>query len=701
MSTNGLTQKDAEQIIRMFNVGFNSALLYGGAHPTTLKNTEPFIAQIMKSLDLSPIISLIIDRESLFLDDVCADRIINPKRIISQFTKIKIVSVSFERGITQQSIQEFFKLAGDMNLNYNAEQIESHFKASGLQGLRLNHVRYGKITSDETLISRDTASLLDQSLQGDRHPVVDQQTLDEIQKVISLAKTLDRPKESAQTLAQTIIYDKTGDASVSSIEAMRREVRDADAQSVDTLLNAVLELKVNLSEALEAHKLTGKILAAAEPAQKEMDKLTCDVLARLIREEYSKGAISTKRLAQIVRRMLPDLSELKRVLPMLKNMLIEDGMSLGDYLLLVRSIDMEVENDSISELISDAASGIGASTDDVVKAIKANPSEAAKLMFLASEINNGTNQDDAQLSAVLCEYVEKVSSSIALESKEIQGPQGNRALGKIITHVESQLVDKLKSYGIDEPVLLRIKQMLEQRYQQTCSSATAMWVAENIPIDKEHEIQNLAERLNAFLGQEQSIQKISEPLIVSLRAKGYNQEQIAAFVQQLSKYIDSKKKFSVPAEILSANNMLFMLNREIKQHIRYNTPFSTLLISIITIRKPPSSNPERPSPDALQELTPQLFSFVKTSLRDIDLVGSLNNKDGVILALLTMTNLDGANVVVHRMRSAMCSTGFSLQGETVYIDPVISITIPEKEVTKDLNSYLDVAKNNHKKQFDT
>ncbi|NLD91640.1 MAG: hypothetical protein GX639_03115 [Fibrobacter sp.] len=701
MSTNELPQKDAEQIIRMFNVGFNSALLYGGAHPTTLKNIEPFTAQIMKSLDQTPIISLIIDRESLFLDDVCADRIINPKRIISQFTKTKIVSVSFERGITQQSIQEFLKLAGDMNLNYNAEQIESHFKASGLQGLRLNHVRYGKITSDETLISRDAASRLDQSQQVNRQPEVDQQTLDEIKKVISLAKTLDRPKESAQTLAQTIIYDKTGDASVSSIEAMRREVHDADAQSVDMLLNAVLELKVNLSEALEAHTLTGKILTAAEPAQKEMDKLTCDVLARLIREEYSKGSISTKRLAQIVRRMLPDLSELKRVLPMLKNMLIEDGMSLADYLLLVRSIDMEVENDSISELISDAASGIGASTDDVVNAIKANPAEAAKLMFLASEIHNGINQDDVQLSTVLCEYVEKVSSSIALESKEIQGHQGNKALGKIITHVESQLVDKLKSYGIDEPVLLRIKQMLEQRYQQTCSDATAMWVAENIPIDKEHEIQNLAERLNAFLGQEQSIQKISEPLIASLQAKGYNQEQIAAFVQQLSKYIDSKKKFSVPAEILSANNMLFMLNREIKQHIRYNTPFSTLLISIMTIRKPSSSKPERPSPDALQELTTQLFSFVKSALRDIDLIGSLNNKDGVILAILTMTNLDGANVVVHRMKSALCSTGFSLHGETVYIDPVISITIPEKEVTKDLNSYLDVAKNNHKKQFDT
>jgi hypothetical protein len=683
----------------MFNVGFNSALLYGGAHPTTLKNIEPFIAQIIKSVDQSPIISFIIDRESLFLDDFCADRIINTKRIISQFTKIKIVSVSFERGITQQSIQEFFKLAGDMNMQNTAEQIEAYFKANGLPGLRLNHVRYGKITSDETLISRETASRIDQPQQSMHQRTIDQQTFDEIQKVISLAKMLDRPKESAQALAQTIMYDKTGTAAVSTIEEMRQEVRNADAQSVDALLNAVLELKVDLSEALEAHKLTGKILAAAEPALNEMDKLSCEVLTKLIREEYSKGAISTKRLAQIIRRMLPDISELKRVLPMLKNVLLQDGMQLTDYLQLIRSIDMEVENDSISELISNAASGIGASTEDVVKAIKANPSEAAKLMFLASEIQNGINQDDAQLSNVLCEYVEKVSSSVALESKEIQGSQGNKALGKIITHVESQLIDKLKVYGVDEPVLLKIKQMLEQRYQQTCTNTSAMWVAENIPIDKEHEVQNLTERLSAFLGQEQSIQNLSEPLIASLSAKGYNQEQITKFIQQMSKYIDSKKKFPVPAEILSANNMLFMLNREIKQHTRYHTPFSTLLISIATIHRPQSPKPERPSPDALQELTPQLFSFVKHALRDIDLVGSLNNKDGVILALLTMTNHEGANVVLQRMRNTMHSTGFTLQGETVHIDPIISITIPESDSTRDLNSYLDVARNNHKKQI--
>src|SRR5512133_992935 len=174
MSANGLTQKDAEQIIRMFNVGFNSALLYGGAHPTTIKNIEPFIAQIIKSLDQSPIISFIIDRESFFLDDFCANRIINNKRIISQFTKIKIISVSFEKGITQQSIQEFFKLAGDMNVLNNAEQIEAHFKASGLRGLRLNHVRYGKITSDETLISRETASRIDQPQQPMHQGSIDQ-----------------------------------------------------------------------------------------------------------------------------------------------------------------------------------------------------------------------------------------------------------------------------------------------------------------------------------------------------------------------------------------------------------------------------------------------------------------------------------------------------------------------------------------------
>jgi|GEM_PF-975374 len=694
-----LTQKQADQLIRMFNVGFNSALLYGGDHPTTLKNIEPFAALISKELETIPIISIIIERDSLFIDEFSTDKAVNPKRIVSHFAKSNIHSISFKKDLTLRCTQAFFRLAVNMNETHTAEEIEEFFILSDCKGIRLNHVRFEKVTSDETLVSRDTAETFRNITGTDTSQVsLSKSAIDEIQKVISLAKMLEQPGETAKSLAQSIAEDKSGQNAARSIEHMRSEIRTSSPESIEALLNAVLELKVDLSEALEAQKLTGKILAAEDPAQSQMDKLTCDVLVKLIEDEYSSGNISMRRLAQIIRRMLPDMAELKRILPMLKSTLLRDGMQLTDYLMLIRQIDVEVESETLSTLLSDAASGIGASSEDVAAAIKAHPDDAAKLIFLASEIRNGTDQDEMQLSNFLTEYIEKASSSIALDSKDINGPQGDKALGKIITNVQSQLIDKLKLYGIEQPVLLKVKDLLEERYNLTCTATIAEWMADTVSLDSDTEMQGLAQKLASFVNQENSIQNLSAPLFNAFSSKGYSKEQIEGFIQKLSAHIKAGKKAALPSDILSANNMLFMLNREIKQHSRYNTPFCTLLISASAIF---NKNQEAhiPSAEELTELTPQLFIFVKKATRDIDLIGSLNNKDAVILVLLTMTNYEGAMVVLKRIHSTIAKTIFTVKNHPVCIDPIISITIPEKEITRDLNTYLENAKINHKNKL--
>lgn len=694
--TSVLNQKQAEQIIRMFNVGFNSALLYGGDHPTTLKNIDPFIVLIVKELNFIPIVSIIIDRESLFIDEFCADKIVNPKRIINQFTKCAIQSVSFENGVEHRDIQEFFRLATDVKTVPRADQIQNSLKQSGCNGIRLNHIRYGKITSDETLISKSSVSSsapTDTAFTG----TINNTAIKEIEKILSLAQLLEQPQETAASITSSITDEKSALSAANTIARIRGEVHCAEPQSIESLLNAVFELKIDLSEALATHKLTGKILAAAEPAQKQMDNLTCEVLAKLVKDEYSKGEMPVKRLAQIIRRMLPDLSELKRVLPLLKNTLLAEGMSLTDYLQLIRLIDLEIESESLASLLDDAASGIGVSTEEVVRAIRTQPNDAAKLMFLAAEIRQGTNDDDAQLSNMLTEYVEKVSTSIALDSKDVTGPQGSKILGKIISQVESQLFDKLKKYGIDEPVLLKVKSLLQKRFQSTHENTSTQWMINNISLENGTEIQSLADKLNRFLGQEQLLPKLAEPLIESLTSKGYGREYIEDFIKNLSNKIASGKKL-LPSNVLSSNNMLFLLNREIKQHFRYNTPFSTLIISAHLLHFPDRTT-RKPSPEDLVLLNSPLFSLIKDLLRDIDLIGSVDSTDEKnIFTLLTMTSEKGASVVQKRIVKSILSTQFKLNDLIIRIEPAVSITFPVKEATKDLNSYLEVARSNHNRE---
>jgi hypothetical protein len=686
-------QKQADLMARSFNVGFNSAMLYGGDHPTTQKNVDPFVRLLHTILDTNPMVSIICDRDSIYIEEFCTDRAVNPKRIVAHFAKIGIQSISFNFGLTLNEVLLLFKLIGDNKAIIPVAQIQAALQAAGSQSISLNYVRYGKITTDQQLVGKGQY-ISDGPIDLGASRIHDE-AIHEIEKVLSLAKLINAPEQTAQMITQSLGTADGAANATASLSRIRAEVESAEPQSIESLLNAVFELKIDLNDALAAQKMTGKILSSMTPVQKEMDNLTCDVIVKLVREEYSKGELPVRRLAQIIRRMLPDISELKRVLPQLKTALLNDGMTLQDYLQLVRMLDLELQSETLVTLLNDAASGIGVTVDDVVKAIRSEPKDAAKLMFLAAEIRHGTEQDDAQLSNLLTEYIEKVSTSIALDSKELSGPQGSAVLGKIVTQIEGQLLDKLKKYGIDEPVLLQVKSMLTERLAATCDTAGAQWMMDVVLSDGKTDTADISGKIASFLSTESQLNKIKDPLKEALTSRGFSGDQIQKFVNRLASHIASGKKIVLPSNALSSNNMIFLLNRELKQHNRYNTPFTTLLISIRGVYTD-DINIRIPMADDFVEIVPQIYSIVKSTLRDIDLVGTLGGDDDhMILALLSMTPADGAGVVQKRLIKKLSDRHFKRSSGTVNILPHISLSSPEQNAAKDLKSYIELAKNNH------
>lgn len=688
-------QKEADQIARLFNVGFNSALLYGGDHPTTSRNIEPLLSQLTKTLQIIPMISLIVDRDSLYIEDFCTDKAVNPKRLIIQLSRIGIKSISFEKGVSMQGLQVLLKLAGDQKAQTQADQIQKILQNNGA-GVRLNYIRLGKITTDQTLVNRDE-EMVTTGVPQQKSGQLSQGALEEIEKILSLARLIEQPQEISEKLSKSIGTQDGAVQVARTIAQMRTEVQEAEPQSIESLLNAVFELKLDLSEALAVQKMTGKILSAADPVQKQMDNLTCDVLMKLIKEEYAQGELPVRRLAQIIRRMLPDISELKRVLPLLKTTLLKEGMSLSDYLQLVKMLDLEVQSEQLATLLNDAASGIGVSVDDVVKAIRTEPNDAARLMFLAAEIRQGTKQDDVLLSNMLTEYIEKVSTSFALDTNGLEGPKGGQVLGKILSQVEGQLLEKLKKYGIDEPVLAKVKAQLDMRFSSTFDTAAAQWMVNAVSSEQSNEVGDLSAKLAAFIGQDTMLSRLRDPLVDALASRGFAKERIEGFISRLAEHISSGKKIVLPSTALSSNNMLFLLNREIKQHIRYDTPFSTLLISIDTIAQSDGLR-KKPGNEETSELLPKLFVIVKQMLRDIDLIGSLGGEDEhAVFVLLTMTAIEGARVVQERVIEKIRSKEFKYGNTSLRIDPVVSVTVPDKNVTRDSKSYLEIARKNHKR----
>ncbi len=675
-----LQQKTAEQLLRLFNVVFNSAMLYGGSHPTTIKSVAPFFEALSKALDSIDMISIVVDRESLFIEEWPGDKIINIRRILQQFEKTGIISVTFEKGISTADVELFIRYAGDSNTVIPAAEIQKILKQSGAAGIKLNYVRYGKITDDQTIVGKNEATMSDVKGDGAAAFKYGEQSIRQLEEIVSLARLLENPEKSAETFTRTALDPQMTEEAVRQLSELRTAVNKTDAPSIDLLLNSVFELRADLQEAIAVQKETGKLLASTQPVTAEMDNLTCDVIVKLVREEYGAGKVSLRRLAEIIRRMLPDVNELKKLLPKLKPALLEAGMSLSDYLQLIRTLNIELESEALAGTLHDAASGIGASVDELVAAIRSQPDDAARLLIMASEIRKGVKEDEAQLSTLLTEYIEKVSTSLALDSKKISSCD---TLKKILSQIETQLLGNLKKYGLEEPVLLKIGSMLSERLDSVYNNAAAKWVFSEIDSQKNITVQDISDRLISMIGEQAHLDRLYDPVTAALTARGFDKEQIEILFKKIAERIASGKMIKLPPGILSANNIHFLLDREIKQHTRYNTPFASIMVTIEGVII--NDTTRRPSAEEINFILPGIFSTVKHVLRDIDLVGALSAPDErVVFALLAMTDGGGAEIARQRIIKKLESLIVKIGNREGKIIVAASVTYPVTGVKYDM-----------------
>jgi hypothetical protein len=697
-SNTGLDIKTIEQLARLFNVAFNGALLYGGDHPTTRKSAEPFFSILSSVLPSVHSLSIVYDRESLFLEDICIDKVINIKRIASQFAKSGIVSVTFENGIRLEDLQTFIRITGVTRENMTIENTIEEMRSVGVRGIRLNYIRYGKITDDQAVVGKDSQITGESGGGGGGKEFenLSQETLKELQNIVSLSSLIEQPRMTASLLKTGIENPDAASSTIDALSELRKEITSSKPPSLDILLNAVFELKNDLADAIEIQKATGRILSASEPVTAQVDSLTVDVIIKLVKEEYGTGELSLKRLSQIVLRMLPDLNELKRVLPRLKNALLEQGMLLTDYCQLVTLLDTDLQSEILSGSLSEAAEGIGVSVKEIVSAIKEQPTEAARLIYLAAEIKQGANNDDTYLSTLLTEYIEKISTDLALDRKEISGPQGNDVLRSMLKRLEEQLIEKMKSYGVEGSVMKQVQNQLSSRFEQLVGQASNQWISTVIP-DDQAAADSAVEKITSFFGQTFASEQTRDSLITALKAKGYNRERIDLFFNRLTEQVASGQTSHLPPNILSSNNMLFLLNREIKLQARYSIPLSTMMITVSQIGI--GGTHREPHSDEVDLLLPQIFAKVKKTLRETDLVGTLGKPfTNVAFVIMSITDEAAAHFTAQRVKSALDSTQFVIGNDSVVIMPAISVTFYEKDAALNLKMYLDLAAKNHIKK---
>jgi predicted metal-binding transcription factor (methanogenesis marker protein 9) len=466
------------------------------------------------------------------------------------------------------------------------------------------------------------------------------------------------------------------------------------------MLESIYKLKENVLENIKLQRETGKLISSHDITITEINQISYQVIVRLIKEEYRNDRkISVKRLAQIIRRMLPDIKELKYLLPKLKDGLFAEGMSPSDYLSLVKELSKELDSDELIQVMVEASDQIGLTLNELIEGIKEAPEEAARLIVLAAEIKKGCVKiDDQQMSAVLSDYIERVSRALALQSPEAAAPGGGAMLKAAVTRIEREIIDRLKSQNVGENTVSEVAQKLATQFAETVSVLQGDWVRTSINSSEkpnEEMLLSIIEQV-AEHGQKGSVTGEIRAILIS---NGFSAEMVDDIVKkaQLRAASAITHAIEIPSGVLNASSTLFFLDREIKRNLRYNSPFSTMLVSyeeIVDIRTFTMINL---TPDIHIQLTNQSLNLMKVmEKRALDLVGICTiDTTSILLIVLPMTDLSGAIFVKKRIEREFPHHEFLVNDITVHVIPKVTLSDYNKNLTPDIDAYLKAIYHRH------
>jgi hypothetical protein len=703
-----IDKKLAELLARLINTLFNNMSFYGAKHPTTQRSAAELFFQLSRILDRLPVLSFIAEHDSFYVEEWCVDDRINARKLMAHLKKFSIQSISFFQKLQLDAINEFIAIIENTDKFHDADGVEQALRSRGFDTVRVNYVLYKKVTADEAIVDKDAVGAVPPAAGAGRAsptapaPAVQDQIMGAAGTLMSMQEIFVAPAPGNEQAApspamdQALILRRMRDLknTISSAPAA------APAMSPEEMLQAVTQLSSEVRQSLELRRQMGALPPNESDFVNEMQELTYQTIVRLASDEYRKAGISAQRLAQTIRKMAPEAKDIKQLLPRLKDGLTAAGMPLTDFLALVKELNQEMQNENLAAMLAEAGESMGVSLGEIVKNIKENPADAARLIILASEIRKGTQADDAQLSNLLTTYVEQVGSQMVLQSQQ-SGPSEAQPLETMLGTVERQLIDKLKSQGVSESVLKRVEEQTSGGRRDAIGKLKSQWLLDFIAAEKTLSFEKVHRLIGSVVAGENDLAGIRDPLRDLLLQRGFTRPQVDELLAHTKKtgVAPAAAPPPLPKGVLTSNNALFFLKHQIGLTKRYNTPFSVLMITVAGIND--GSGWRKATLPEANQILPDIFTLCTGILRELDLVGSLSTiAQHIPFIILPMTPGDGAAVVKKRIEIRINQLALALDGKLIKAKPAVSSTAYDKEKSGDMMEFLKSIKLRHKAEED-
>jgi hypothetical protein len=655
---------------RTFTLLFNRGFMYSATHPFQIEAIDSAFQTLDRLLQtISPVV-FILSRDRFYVDEEPLDPRLSVSRIAAHFKKTGIESISFYEGIEKKDFRLFLEIATSLNKYADAEAMNKAIFKKRIKRIKINHVFYKKVSAEDEVISRDVLKKVTPQMTGEHQDNIKQMFIDsvfdsvlmeEFIKNLNLKNLLESPgdlsKEMIAVDLTTVKQNENEGQRPGQFLLHQLEVIDQDVErnlseerelDLPDLASALFDMRQKLTEGIEAQKALGVAYSNEEQILSKSAEITDKVFIKLLKEEYKGGEISVSRLAQILCRLIPEAKELKRLLPMIKSALIEEGMSQADFMNLIQELGKELQSDGLVGILAESAEEIGIDGGDIIEQVKENPLQSAEMIYLASELRKGGG-DEKALTDLLVNYVERVGSQISQDLSQKKGEKGEKHFQRVMADVKSNLVRHMGNMDIKEDLLTRLEERLNQRMDDVLDKLRLEWLNSHSTASEPefHRELTVLETLEQGVSEDEDLREILEIIREKVESEEFDEndfDQIYAEIvkqDQLRKSENEKRGLS--SGIMREQMLMTFVDKEIDRAKRYETPLSALGFTLVKAKaKTNSQSGQIRTQDVINALLDELAEIFRNS----DIIGELRKNH--LIVLLPMTHRGQAKVALRR-----------------------------------------------------
>lgn len=713
-----IPRTDAEQLVRGLNLLYNRCLSYSYSHKQVqelLPNVYRLFAQaVQKTGGLNMLL-----QEAMFYID-STDLMYQPtsRRFADHLRRFGVESITFNMAMGPLEFGTFvdaFSL-----IHPNAENFGRFLKERGAGCIEINKVSMRAVKEGEELVAGGSFSAGGLGGSGAigigegggsfqdamMRAVLGRLTAQEFESNVLLAQMLAQPDSLGKAVVSGLDLRRGGNGTgegdgsgeggtgggsgggsgsgsggipvtggevsemIMGVLSQFAQSSKVSGHSLDELLTGLYSMRSEMVGILRSQKSLEEALSEEElesTADEAFDRTVCQIAA----DDWTKSGGNAKRMATVLTRVVPGRKELKRLLPKLKDALLDKGMTLQQWYGLVAEISNLFGVEKAMDQLAGVAAEFGVTADEIVGELNRDPRSAARLILASAEIRKvGGEQAEEQMIESLLEAVDKASEKLVDQAELCPRDAATMALS--LDKLKGEVTQELAGRAMDQNLRQAVLRKLDNRTTRSISDLKARAFATQLrnpaltPEDKsglleelagqEGELDGIMETALSLIGEDEVAKQIALEIVVKVREK-------------LRIEREKKAGSELPAGIYPRPVAEFFLRYELRRAHRYDVPFTAMLVSFQGL--PEDAATVKGNENSLRALANMLANELRLLLRDVDFVGHLAYNR--FFVVLPMTPHDKALHVHRKIKDNLARQVALPGGDKAWVRPRLGL----------------------------